>query len=175
MSDHAVETLWKIAFALVNIVLLPLLYLLLKPLIEDLVERWKYRRTKAIRLTGQWHDKDGYVYNMTALLYLEPCEHKEGDHNVKGLIESKLIEYPSTFAEKYPKYPHGSIAFEIVTGYFDKNLVLHLTTEAITDRILLSPCTYVINISKDRNNFNGTSTQIGTGSQGSWKGSAYVR
>ena len=174
MSDHALESLWKIVFALFNIVLLPLLYLLLRPIIEELVDRWKFRRTKAIKLLGQWRDKNGFFYNMTALLILEPSEYKDGDHTVKGMIESELIGSPKEFAEMYTRYPVGSIAFEIVKGHCDKKLVLHLTTEATTDKVLVTPCTYTITI-KDRRTFTGTSTQIGDGSTGEWEGTARVR
>lgn len=174
MSDHAMESMWKIVFALFNIVLLPLLYLLLRPIIEELVDRWKFRRTKAIKLLGQWKDKKGFVYNMTALLFLEPCEFRDGDHTVKGMIESELIEAPKEFSERYTTYPLGSIAFETVKGHCDKKLVLNLTTEAITDKVLLTPCTYTITI-KDRRTFTGTSAEIGDGSMGKWEGTVRVR
>ena len=175
MGNVAEETIWKIVLAVFTIVLLPLLYSLLKPVIEELVDRWRYRRTKAMRLVGKWKDKCGYVYHMTALLYLEPCEHTNEDHEVTGMIESEIIAFPDEFAEKYPKYPHGSIAFEIVRGHCDKKLVLQMTTQATTDTVLVPLCTYTISISKDRKSFTGTSCEIGTGRMGEWEGTARVR
>jgi hypothetical protein len=182
MSDQAVETMWKIVLALFNVVLLPVLLMLLKPFIEDLVNRWKFRRTRAVSLRGRYSDDRGFVYNMTAFLYLARCEHLGDDYEVKGMIESELLEFPEDFARNHPTYPAGSTAFEVVAGRCESRLVnrrrcfvLIFSTVAITNPILVSRCSYHITIPDGGGEFEAVLAILPNCVPAMWTGTAQVR
>lgn len=181
MWDLSSENRQKIIVSLFTIVLLPVLAIIVTYIVEIILEKLRYLRRKSAKLIGEWSDKKGFSYYLTAYLFLEPCINRREDRRVRGFIESELVAAPPSFLTDYPKLPIGSKGFEIVSGHLDRDWVLHLTTEHTSHSILITSSVYTIALVKcrrffaRRNRYKGNTVEIGTGEQGECKGEAILR
>lgn len=181
MWELSAESGQKIIVSLFNIVLLPVLAIIVTFIVEIILEKLRYLQRKSVKLIGEWKDKKGFSYSLTAYLFLEPCLDRREDRIVRGFIEWELVAAPSSFFEKFPGLPISSKGFEIVCGRLNRKWVLHLDTEFTSDPNLISSNVYTITLVKRRrffarrNRFEGNSVEIGKVERGECSGEAIVR
>ena len=166
MNQLVQETLWKI---ICGSVLAVWTYLLFK-FGQWFSDRW----FRGIKITARWTDKveNGWRFDFTAYLFLEPSQHDKSDREVIGLLYYKLMATPD--AEFLLRRPLHSTCYEIVKGTLteldanDKMASMTLHHLGVTDKLLISPAMYTIKLTDKRTKCEGTTTDTQSGQVNGW-------